>query len=278
LPSVLGSTIALSDATGALPTSYTYTPFGETSRSGSATANAFDYTGREDDGTGLKYYRARYYSPTLHRFVAEDPLRATLHLYGYVGNNPLLATDPFGLYSEAVRGGFGGGPIGSSGSGQSMQDIQAGLEATGQQVPPVSGPRDAADVIARLRAHQQDPSGVHVVCHSRGCDQFLKELRRNPDVRVDTLITLDCYGFSGSCGTIPDNVGTNINYWQNRGLLRGGRSHRADGSERGITNIWRSERHSEIPATEDVRRQIMTCIGEANCPPASAAVPLGGRK
>ena len=278
LSDALGSTIALSDATGALPTSYTYTPFGETSRSGSATANAFDYTGREEDGTGLKYYRARYYSPTLHRFVAEDPLRATLHLYGYVGNNPLLATDPFGLYSEAVRGGFGGGPIGSSGSGQSMQDIQAGLEATGQQVPPVSGPRDAADVIARLRAHQQDPSGVHVVCHSRGCDQFLKELRRNPDVRVDTLITLDCYGFSGSCGAIPDNVRTNINYWQNRGLLRGGRSHRADGSERGITNIWRSERHSEIPATEDVRRQIMTCIGEANCPPASAAVPLGGRK
>ena len=194
LADALGSTVALSDATGALPTSYTYTPFGETSRSGSAPANAFDYTGREDDGTGLKYYRARYYSSTLQRFVSEDPQRATLHLYGYVGNSPLLATDPFGLYAEAVRGGFGRGPIGSSGSGGTgIRDIRAGLERIGQQTPGVSGPRDAADVIARLRAHQQDPSGVHVVCHSRGCDQILDQLRRNPDVRVDTLITLDCY-------------------------------------------------------------------------------------
>src|SRR5262249_52312951 len=275
LADVLGSTVALSDGAGAVTTSYAYSPFGETSLSGSTTANAFDYTGREDDGTGLKFYRTRYYSPKLQRFVSEDPQRATINLYEYVGNSPLLATDPFGLYSEVVRGGFGRGPVGSSGSGQGgMQRVQAGLRAIGQETPDVSGPGEAANVIARLRANQRDPSGVHVVCHSRGCDQMLDQLRRNPDVRVDTLVTLDWFGFSGSCGTIPDNVRNNINYWQGREFLHGGANHRADGSERGITNIWRTEGHTDIPGAVDVRQEIFACIAESNCPRARTASPF----
>ena len=275
----LSSTVALSDDSGAVAASYTYTPFGETSRGGNATSNTFDYTGREDDGTGLKYYRARYYSPKLQRFISEDPVRTTINLYGYVGNRPLLATDPFGLYSETVRGGFSRGAIGPSGSGGTgVQAIGAGLERIGQETPGVSGPRDAADVIARLRAHQHDPSGVHVVCHSRGCDQMLDQLRRNPDVRVDTLVTLDCYGFSGSCGTIPDNVRTNINYWQGREFLHGSPNQRTDGSERGITNIWRREGHTDIPVAGDIQEEIFACIGGGNCPRAHRAPPFIGRK
>jgi RHS repeat-associated protein len=275
----LGSTVVLSDDTGVVTTSYTYTPFGETSRSGTATSNAFDYTGREDDGTGLKYFRARYYNPQLQRFVSEDPVRATINPYGYVGNSPFVATDPFGLYAETVRGGFSRGPVGPSGSGGTgVQAIGAGLERIGQETPGVSGPRDAADVIARLRAHQHDSSGVHVVCHSRGCDQMLDQLRRNPDVRVDTLVTLDCYGFSGSCGTIPDNVRTNINYWQGKEFLHGSPNRRADGSARGITNIWRTEGHSGIPDALDVQQAILACIGEGDCPRAYSPSPFTGRK
>jgi hypothetical protein len=41
-------------------TQYTYEPFGGTTTSGQANANASQYTGRENDGTEL-YYRARYY-------------------------------------------------------------------------------------------------------------------------------------------------------------------------------------------------------------------------
>jgi RHS repeat-associated protein len=99
----LGSTVALSDATGALPTSYTYAPFGATSLSGSATGNAFDYTGREDDGTWLKYYRARYYHPGLQRFISEDPIGLAardVNFYVYVANNPIGFTDPLGLDKE----------------------------------------------------------------------------------------------------------------------------------------------------------------------------------
>ena len=41
---------------------------------GSADVNAVSYIAREDDGNGLKYCRARYYQPTLQRFISEDPL------------------------------------------------------------------------------------------------------------------------------------------------------------------------------------------------------------
>ena len=78
---------------------YTYEPFGKTTVTGVVSTNAFKYTGREDDGTGLYYYRARYYHPGLQRFISEDPIGfngGDVNLYGYVGNDPLNLIDPLG--------------------------------------------------------------------------------------------------------------------------------------------------------------------------------------
>ena len=57
------------------------------------------FTAREDDGTGLYYYRARYSHPATGRFVSEDPLRYTsgVNFYAYVGNRPNILIDPLGL-------------------------------------------------------------------------------------------------------------------------------------------------------------------------------------
>ncbi len=49
-------------------------PFGNVSISVEASDNHFQYTGRENDGSGLYYYRARYYSPELQRLIGEDPI------------------------------------------------------------------------------------------------------------------------------------------------------------------------------------------------------------
>lgn len=94
-----GSTIAVTNASGAVQTEYTYDPFGRTTATGSASANTAQYTGRENDGTGLYYYRGRYYSPALQRFISEDPIGMAggLNLYRYVGNNPISLRDPLGL-------------------------------------------------------------------------------------------------------------------------------------------------------------------------------------
>jgi RHS repeat-associated protein len=93
-----GNTLALADSTGAIQTQYSYEPFGNTTVAGTST-NPFQYTGRENDGTGLLYYRLRYYNPILQRFVSEDPigLDGGLNVYAYVGNDPVNFADPFGL-------------------------------------------------------------------------------------------------------------------------------------------------------------------------------------
>lgn len=104
LTDALGSTIALGDGTGTLQTQYTYEPFGYVTQSGSANTNSYKYTGREDDGSGLYYYRARYYHPRLQRFVAEDPIGfagGDPNVYAYVHNSPINFTDPFGLQDNA---------------------------------------------------------------------------------------------------------------------------------------------------------------------------------
>jgi RHS repeat-associated protein len=87
LTDALGSTVALTDATGALQTTYTYEPFGATTAAGPASSSSFQYTGRENDGTGLYYYRARYYHPGLARFLREDHLSEIgVSRYAYARN------------------------------------------------------------------------------------------------------------------------------------------------------------------------------------------------
>ncbi len=90
---------SITDETGVVKTQYAYSPFGEPMMNGAASDNAFQYTGRENDGTGLTYYRYRYYNSALGRFISEDPigLRGGVNYFRYAANNPLLYRDPLGL-------------------------------------------------------------------------------------------------------------------------------------------------------------------------------------
>lgn len=109
LTDALGSTITLTDGSGSTLASYAYEPFGNTTVTSASSTNEFEYTGRENDGTGLYFYRARYYNPTLERFISEDPIGLTAgpNLYAYGLNRPVDLNDPFGLWT---------GQLGLSGS------------------------------------------------------------------------------------------------------------------------------------------------------------------
>lgn len=108
LTDAIRSTLALTDVNGAIQTQYAYEPFGNLQVSGATTANALAFTGREADGTGLYYYRARYYSPRFQRFISSDPLGfagGDLDTYVYAGNSPAVFSDPLGL--DGGRPGYG---------------------------------------------------------------------------------------------------------------------------------------------------------------------------
>ena len=120
----LGSAVGVSDLSGSAVNQYTYDPFGATTATNPGFPNPFQFTGRENDGfAGLYYFRARYYHPTLQRFISEDPLRLAAgdtHFYAYVGNSPIGFVDPSGLSREdrlventlAAAAGGGGRPRG----------------------------------------------------------------------------------------------------------------------------------------------------------------------
>jgi RHS repeat-associated protein len=106
----LGSTIGLTDGSGASTATFTYEPYGATTSSG-ASDIAFRFTGREDDGaSGLYYFRARYYSTSFSRFVSADPigLRGGPNAYAYASGNPLSFTDPLGLAPTAACDAYNG--------------------------------------------------------------------------------------------------------------------------------------------------------------------------
>ena len=99
LTDALGSTVALTDSTGTNIDQYSYSPYGMLAASGS-NSNPYTYTGRESDGLGLYYYRARFYNPATGRFLNEDPLGfagSGTNLYAYAAGNPINFNDPFGL-------------------------------------------------------------------------------------------------------------------------------------------------------------------------------------
>jgi len=115
LPDALGSTIAVTDQSGALMERVYYTDaFGTptfkngsgATLAGTTTGTRFLFTGREWlSQFGLYDYRNRTYSAAFGRFVEKDPIgfrAGDLNLYRYVSNNPVNLTDPLGLWTVQV--------------------------------------------------------------------------------------------------------------------------------------------------------------------------------
>ena len=78
---------------------YRYNAYGQPLQA-STVGNPYMFTGRRfDSETGLYYYRNRYYSPGLRRFVEPDPIgfEGGMNLYAYVGNDPGNYLDPWGF-------------------------------------------------------------------------------------------------------------------------------------------------------------------------------------
>ncbi|OGG50387.1 hypothetical protein A2704_05625 [Candidatus Kaiserbacteria bacterium RIFCSPHIGHO2_01_FULL_54_36b] len=101
-----GSVRFLTDSTGTVVRSYTYTPYGTaTTTTSSASTTPYQYTSENlDSETGLTFLRARYYDSTTGRFISRDPVRGILsnpitqNPYIYALDNPTTYSDPSGEF------------------------------------------------------------------------------------------------------------------------------------------------------------------------------------
>jgi RHS repeat-associated protein len=97
----LGSVHKRTDQSGVVVHEYRFDAWGSVEAGSSEPG--YSFTGREwDPQTALYYYRARYFSPGMGRFISEDPLSfdAGVHFYAYAENNPSNWVDPTGQYSQ----------------------------------------------------------------------------------------------------------------------------------------------------------------------------------
>ena len=74
LTDALNSVIAQSREDQSIQSAYGYSPYGQTTAPSDDEGNSLEYTGRENDGTGIYFYRSRYYDPVLKRFISKTRL------------------------------------------------------------------------------------------------------------------------------------------------------------------------------------------------------------
>ncbi|KJB84891.1 hypothetical protein AZ66_28070, partial [Paenibacillus sp. E194] len=98
-----GDITEIRDAQGNVLNRYTYDIWGNPLVQEEQVPNIFRYSGEYwDAATNLQYLRARWYDPSVGRFINEDTYEGdiknslSLNLYTYVANNPLKFMDPSG--------------------------------------------------------------------------------------------------------------------------------------------------------------------------------------
>ncbi|MCA9516862.1 MAG: hypothetical protein KC635_18095, partial [Myxococcales bacterium] len=115
-----GSVVAATDGAGAVIAARDFYPFGA-ERAATGWVDELGFSGQElDRSSGLLHFRERYLDPVAGRWSSPDPAFALLDAarvqrrgeamaaYAYVGNNPVMATDPtgqliFALFVSPIR-------------------------------------------------------------------------------------------------------------------------------------------------------------------------------
>jgi RHS repeat-associated protein len=106
LGDALRSVRQLIDGSGNVVMATDYEPYGEVMSSAGSVGTAYGYAGEWTDTTGLVYLRARFYDPTMGRFMSRDSLGGntnqpiTYNNWLYAFSNPINVTDPSGLCAQ----------------------------------------------------------------------------------------------------------------------------------------------------------------------------------
>jgi RHS repeat-associated protein len=175
LSDLLGSTLGMVNSAGSLFTTFTYEPFGKPTTGGQSTTYPYLFAGMEYDAqTGLYHTLARYYNPTLQRFITEDPLNfggGNVNLFAYAGNDPVNSSDPLGLDGYGAYGNTA--PITNS-AAQLGGEFGTVAVSVGDDEAVIFFPARLQSLVPKLRvlaAAALDVAGCHA-CRSFRAPQF----------------------------------------------------------------------------------------------------------
>src|SRR3989304_1368236 len=153
-----------------------------------------------DADSGMYYLRARYYDPSIGRFLSQDPLPGG-NLYAYVGNNPVNRIDPTGLgwttddwrwVKDKEGGNFGGG------SGPPDYITYAGMVCV--IAVPADGPAPVGDASCVVIGGAIIVEGLCIAY----CDDIINEIGK-------------LFGNLFSDGGVPDEAGRVLEGIEERG-------------------------------------------------------------
>jgi len=102
----LGNVTNLTNSSGSTIITYTYDAYGNVLSQSSPSTNSYQFSTKEyASETDLVYFGARYYNPSIGRFITPDPLGFIdgPNVYAYCNNNPINWIDPFGLCKKDNR-------------------------------------------------------------------------------------------------------------------------------------------------------------------------------
>jgi RHS repeat-associated protein len=131
----LGNVTALLNVNNQLSATYNYDPYGNllSSSGPMADLNPYRFSSKEFHGASGTYaYGYRHYDPNLQRWLNRDPMGAAggINAYGFAGNRPLAAIDPFGLCDvETAAAAAVAGTAALKSLGLTAADIAAAMAA-----------------------------------------------------------------------------------------------------------------------------------------------------
>ena len=147
----LGSPVAATDSAGTVLWSETYEPYGSRITQDAASEDEEQwFTGKQEESVlGLQYYGARWYDPSIGRFISMDPEGfnegnfQSFNRYAYANNNPYRYVDPNGespldigfLIVDVVKLGV---IVASGGPGGAAAAVDVAISALGV-ISPIPG-------------------------------------------------------------------------------------------------------------------------------------------
>jgi RHS repeat-associated protein len=164
--------------------------------------NAFFLNGQQwDSGEGLYFNRARYYQPSLGRFIGEDPILGknyepiTLNRYLYAHKDPVNITDASG---KDGQGGIGGTGVTSAISARLNSLVISGLIQVlklSAKYPKVFYSLSLLNAATSLDAASKDPHAAYMAMMTGGlADDFMllqrgaQQLAKNIALSSETLL------------------------------------------------------------------------------------------